>query len=263
MDSLTGRAVAVLRTADPAAKVAATLAAARDWKDGTLTAIGAERPPLRPARPARPVILPPNKMPRRGTGAQAGRIAMFHALAHIEFNAIDLGWDIIARFADPALPKAFYDDWVMVAEQEAEHFTALEALMAEMGAAYGDLPAHDGLWQAAEKTADSLERRLAVVPMTLEARALDTAPHTVGKLGLAAEDASQIALRKIVDEEILHVAAGTRWFNFVCAHTGLDPAARYQAIVREAFPKGLKRPFNTEGRSAAGLPAHYYEPLGV
>ncbi len=263
VDNLTARAVAILNTADPAAKVAATLAAAQAWTEGAITAIGAERPPPRPARPERPAILPPNKMPRRGTGAQAGRVAMFHALAHIEFNAIDLGWDIIARFADPALPKAFYDDWVMVAEQEAQHFTALQTLMAEMGATYGDLPAHDGLWQAAEKTADSLERRLAVVPMTLEARALDTAPHTVGKLGLAAEDDSVAALRKIVDEEILHVAAGTRWFNHLCAQRGLDPAARYQAIVREVFPKGLKRPFNVAGRNAAGLPPHYYDPLGV
>jgi len=262
MTSLCEAAVEVLTTADPARKTALTLEHARRWQAGEITEIGRAAPPDRPARPHKPEILPPNKMPRRGTGADAGKIALFHALAHIEFNAIDLGWDIIARFADPALPKAFYDDWVQVAKDEAEHFEALEHLLNRLGSHYGALPAHDGLWQAAEKTAASLAHRLAIVPMTLEARALDTAPHSIAKLAGSADAETLRELTKIVEEEVDHVAAGTRWFLHLCAQDGTDPASRYQAYVRDYFPYGLKKPFNYEGRDRTGLPRAFYEVLG-
>lgn len=261
MTSLTEAAVAALAAAEPEDKIRLTLEAARLWETGAITEIGDARPPARPGRPARPDILPPNKMPRRGTRGQNGRVAMYHALAHIEFNAIDLGWDIIARFAAPTLPKGFYDDWVLVAKQEAEHFAALETMLRGMDSGYGALPAHDGLWQAAEKTADDLLRRLAVVPMTFEARALDTAPNTITRLRGTVADDEVAALQKIVDEEIIHVASGTRWFLYVCDQQGLDARLHYQAIIRDYFPEGLKRPFNTKARTAAGLPADFYEPL--
>jgi uncharacterized ferritin-like protein (DUF455 family) len=263
MTSLTEAAVEALAASDPKDKIRLTLQSARQWHDGVITEIGAAKPPARPGRPAKPLIMPPNKMPRRGTAGMAGRIAMFHALAHIEFNAIDLAWDIIARFAAPTLPKGFYDDWVLVAKQEAEHFVALDMLLRQMGAEYGSLPAHDGLWQAAEKTSKDLLKRLAVVPMTFEARALDTAPVTINKLTGNVEQDTLFALRKIVDEEVIHVAAGTRWFNYVCDQQGIEPRLHYQSIIRDFFPDGLKPPFNKTARDKAGLPADYYEPLAA
>jgi uncharacterized ferritin-like protein (DUF455 family) len=263
MTSLTEVAAEALAASEPEDKIRLTLQAARHWHDGKITKIGKAKSPARPGRPAKPQILPPNKMPRRGTSGINGRIAMYHALAHIEFNAIDLAWDIITRFASPTLPKGFYDDWVLVAEQEAEHFLALDALLREMGAEYGSLPAHDGLWQAAEKTSGDLLMRLAVIPMTFEARALDTAPTTITKLTGTVEQNALSALRKIVDEEIIHVAAGTRWFNYVCDQQGIEPRLHYQSIIRDYFPDGLKPPFNKTARDKAGLPADYYEPLAA
>ena len=262
MTTLTEAAAQALSAADPALKIRLTIQYAKAWQSGEITEIGQTRPPAQPGRPAKPEILPPGKMPRRGTKGVAGRIALYHALAHIEFYAIDLGWDIIARFADPSLPKEFYDDWVLVAWQEAEHFEALQALMQELGSGYGELPAHDGLWQAAEKTSDDLLHRLAIVPMTFEARALDTAPNTITRMQGVVEGPALTALQKIVDEEIIHVAAGTRWFLHVCAQRGIEPKSHYQAIVRDYFPDGLKTPFNFEGRTQAGLPREFYEDLG-
>jgi len=240
MTSLTEVAAEALAASEPEDKIRLTLQAARHWHDGKITKIGKAKSPARPGRPAKPQILPPNKMPRRGTSGINGRIAMYHALAHIEFNAIDL-----------------------VAEQEAEHFLALDALLREMGAEYGSLPAHDGLWQAAEKTSGDLLMRLAVIPMTFEARALDTAPTTITKLTGTVEQNALSALRKIVDEEIIHVAAGTRWFNYVCDQQGIEPRLHYQSIIRDYFPDGLKPPFNKTARDKAGLPADYYEPLAA
>ena len=261
MATLTDAAVAVLSTTHVVEKTALSLATARDWRNGVISEIGATTPPPRPSRPEQPVILPPNKMPRRGIGARTGRVALIHALTHIEFNAIDLAWDIIARFTDQSLPRAFYDDWVSVAADETEHFLGLNGLMQAEGARYGDLPAHDGLWQAAEKTSDDLLARLAVIPMTLEARALDTAPTTIDKLDPAAERTTIEVMRRVVTEEIDHVAIGVRWFDFLCQRDGRDAATTYQAIIRQHFPKGLKRPFNSDARSQAGMPPSYYEPL--
>ncbi|PKU25211.1 DUF455 domain-containing protein [Telmatospirillum siberiense] len=237
--------------------------AATAWRAETIRSLGAVRPPDRPARPARPQTLPPNRMPKRRLGGAGGRIAMLHALAHIELNAIDLAWDIIARFATPDLPRAFLDDWVVVAQEEARHFTALDELLGELGSAYGALPAHDGLWEAAQKTSDDLLARLAIVPMTLEARALDTAPATIARLAAAGETAIVSVLEKILEDEISHVEAGVRWFRHLCETTGLDPARHYQAIAGAHFTKGLKAPFNRAACDRAGFPPAYYEPLAV
>jgi uncharacterized ferritin-like protein (DUF455 family) len=263
MQSLCDAAVEVLTAASPVDKVRLTFQASRHWNDGTIAEVGNTHPPVRPARPGHPEILPPNKMPRRGTSGVIGKIAMIHALAHIEFNAIDLAWDIIARFADQDLPKGFYDDWVKVAHQEAEHFMALDKILRDLGAHYGSLPAHDGLWQAAVQTSHDLLSRLAVMPMTLEARALDTAPTTINKLDAASEWPMIQTLSRIVDEEIEHVAAGARWFKFVCKRGDKDPATVYHEIIRHHFPGGLKRPFNYEARTKAGLPQQFYEPLAA
>jgi uncharacterized ferritin-like protein (DUF455 family) len=189
---LAAAAVGVLTTAEAAAKAAAGRATAKAWRDGRISEVGRASPPERPARPPRPELRPPRGVPRRSIGAAPkGRIALLHALAHIELNALDLAWDLIARFSGPDskwdskwdLPRAFFDDWVAVADDEARHFTLLTERLAALGAAYGDLPAHDGLWQAASDTRHDLLARLAVVPLVLEARGLDVTPAMIAAAG--------------------------------------------------------------------------------
>jgi uncharacterized ferritin-like protein (DUF455 family) len=227
-------------------------------------AIGRATPAARPARPERPPLLPAREMPkRRAGGSPAGRIALLHALAHIELNAIDLAWDIIARFGAAALPREFYDDWVRVAAEEAEHHALLAERLAGFGAAYGDLPAHDGLWQAAETTSHDLLARLAIVPLVLEARGLDVTPAMIARLDRLVDGESAAVLQRIYDDEIGHVAIGMRWFGFLCARDDLAPEHTYQRLVRRYFKGELKPPFNDGARLAAGLPASFYAPLAT
>lgn len=263
-DTLTDAARTVLGAPEPDEKVRLTRAFAEAWKTGAITAPGAAQALGRPARPARPVLCSPRDMPKRSKAGTKGRAAFFHAIAHIELNAIDLGWDIIARFTSPDLPKAFYDDWVQVALDEAEHFAALDALLrTDLDCAYGDLIAHDGLWEAAETTADDLLARLALVPMVLEARGLDTTPAAVARLTANGDAQGAALLAKIGREEEPHVAAGVRWFNHVCGLRGLDPVPTFQALVRARYNGMLKPPFNTAARSRAGFDPAFYEPLGM
>jgi len=229
-------------------------------------AVGRAAPPARPARPARPLLRRPRDMPkRRNFGALAGRIALLHALAHIELNAIDLAWDLLARFGDSGgdspLPRAFFDDWLSVAAEEAEHFALLAARLAELGSFYGALPAHDGLWEAAAATAHDLIARLAVVPLVLEARGLDVTPAMRLRLERAGDPASAVILEIIYRDEIGHVATGARWFERLCRGRGLDPAAAFHDCVRRYFAGAVKPPFNHAARDRAGLPAAFYEPL--
>jgi uncharacterized ferritin-like protein (DUF455 family) len=200
---------------------------------------------------------------RRAGGSVAGRVALRHALAHIELNAIDLAWDIVARFAGEDLPRGFFDDWVTVAAEEAEHHALLAGRLAVFDAAYGDLPAHDGLWEAALETSHDLLARLAVVPLVLEARGLDVTPAMIERLDRLGDGESATVLQRIYDDEIGHVATGRRWFEHVCRARGLDPVPTWQALVRRHFRGGLKRPFNDEGRMRAGFAAAFYEPLAV
>ena len=260
--SLTSGAVAVLETADPAAKASASRRLAEIWFTGSL-GLGEAAPPLRPARPERPQLRPPKEMPkRRAFGSPAGRIALLHALAHIELNAIDLAWDIVARFAvRETLPRAFYDDWVGVAAGEAVHFELLVQRLAGLGGRYGDLPAHDGLWESAAATAGDLLARLAVVPLVLEARGLDVTPQMAATLERVGDPLSAAVLRRIYRDEITHVAAGIRWFDALCRARGLVPEKAFRERVRRHFKGELKPPFNHQARAAAGFPARYYEPL--
>ncbi|HLJ20260.1 MAG TPA: ferritin-like domain-containing protein [Stellaceae bacterium] len=256
--SLAAGAVAVLTAADPAQKVAVSREVAAAWRRGGM-AVGTATPPARPARPERPKLQPPREMRRRrNLGSPAGRIALIHALAHIELNAIDLGWDIIARFSGENLPHEFFDDWVGVAAEEAEHFALLAARLATLGAAYGDLPAHDGLWEAAAKTAHDLLARLAVVPLVLEARGLDVTPEMMRRLERAGDTESAAILERIYADEIGHVAVGARWFARLCAARGLDPTATFRDRVARHFTGTLKPPFNHAARAAAGLPSGFY-----
>jgi len=236
-------------------------ALAARWREGDMT-VAAATPPARPARPMRPPLLPPRDMPkRRHGGSRAGRIALLHALAHIELNAIDLAWDLVARFAIPDLPRAFCDDWVGVAAEEAEHFALLSARLGALGAAYGDLPAHDGLWEAAGATAHDLIARLAVVPLVLEARGLDVTPEMIRRLERVGDPESAAVLTRIYEDEIGHVRIGVRWFEALCRARGLDPEAAFHDRVRRYFSGALKPPFNTEARDCAGFPRSYYEAL--
>jgi uncharacterized ferritin-like protein (DUF455 family) len=263
MTSLSEAAIRVLATADADEKCRLTRTLAADWQQGRIVEIGHCPPPPRPARPGRPQLLPPREMPKRAYGGDKGRIGLLHALAHIELNAIDLAWDIVTRFPGDAMPQGFYDDWVQVALDEAVHFEMLAGLLAQLGAAYGDLAAHDGLWQAAEKTADDLAARLVVVPMTLEARGLDTTPATIVKLTANGDTITPPALQVILEDEITHVAAGLRWFNHLAAQRGQDAKGLYQTLLTARFPGGLKRPFNHDARAKAGFARDWYEPMAT
>jgi uncharacterized ferritin-like protein (DUF455 family) len=259
--TLAAGAVAVLAAAGPARKVALSRALAARWREGGMP-VGRAPPPPRPARPARPLLLPPRDMPkRRHGGSLAGRIALLHALAHIELNAIDLAWDILARWSTGDLPPAFFADWLGVAAEEAEHFALLAGRLEALGSAYGELPAHDGLWEAAQATAHDLIARLAVVPLVLEARGLDVTPEMIRRLERAGDPDSALILERIYADEIGHVAVGARWFELLCRAQRLDPEATFHDRVRRHFTGALKPPFNDDARRSAGLPAGYYRAL--
>lgn len=260
--SLAEAACAVLTTADARSKADLSREFARAWRGGSLANIGTAAPPVRPARPRHPELKRPREMAKRGAGnTRAGRIALLHAIAHIELNAIDLAWDLIARFTDQNMPRGFYDEWVGVADDEARHFLMLTGRLAEYGAAYGDLPAHGGLWEAAEGTAADLLARLAVVPMVLEARGLDVTPAMIERLERFDDGASARLLRTVYEEEIGHVATGVRWFDYLCARRGLELSATWRALVARHVKGALKPPFNDDARRSAGMPAELYRHI--
>jgi len=262
METLKQAAIDLLLTAEPAEKVRLSARLATAWLAGTLPLGLPATAPDRPGRPARPVLMRPGDMPRRKVGgSQEKRIALLHALAHIELNAIDLAWDIVARFAGPELPRAFFDDWVKVAAEEALHFDLISRRLTALGAKYGDLPAHDGLWGAATETAHDVLARLAIVPLVLEARGLDVTPTMIADLKRIGDEESAAILQRIYDDEIGHVAVGSRWFNGIAAGRGLDPTTAWQDLVKRHFRGHLKKPFNRTGRDKAGLPAGFYEPI--
>ena len=251
----------VLTAAEPPAKVKAARGAARAWRRGELGFAFDAAMPERPARPDRPELLPPSRMPKRGrAGSDRGRVAMLHALAHIEFGAIDLAFDMAGRFGAD-FPRAFVDDWIGVGADEAMHFALLDRRLRSLGADYGALPAHDGLWEAAAATADDPLARLAVVPMVLEARGLDVTPATVAAFERAGDRRSAAILGRIFRDEIRHVRAGTRWFGFGCEAQGLPVVAHWQRLIRRHFRGTLKPPFNDSARDEAGLSREFY--LGV
>lgn len=253
----------VLGLADPAAKLMAARAVARNWRLGRLAHRFDVAMPDRPARPDAPVLLPPAQMPRRSKmGGDRGRIAMLHALAHIEFVAIDLAFDLIGRFG-AQFPSGFTDDWMRVGADEAMHFALLDRRLRQLGSHYGALPAHDGLWQAASETAHDALARLAIVPMVLEARALDITPATIDRFEAVGDVVSARMLKRIMIDEIRHVSAGTIWFNEATNRLGLDPPKHYQILVKTHFRGGLKPPFNDSARQQAGLTREFYDMLAT
>lgn len=269
--TLCDAALEVLTTPEPEDKAHKTRALASQWREGRICEIGTVVLPDRPARPSRPELRPATMMPkRRKAGSKAGKIALLHALAHIELNAIDLAWDIIGRYAAYAedneapgftLPRLFYDQWVKVADDEAKHFLLLQARLKDLEAAYGDLPAHDGLWESALVTADDFAARLAIVPMVLEARGLDVTPAMITTMQQQDDQKTAEILQIIHDDEITHVEAGTIWFKSWCDWHGYADRVYWQDLVRTYFKGALKPPFNDPSRIEAGLIPDWYEPL--
>lgn len=264
-DGLAAAACRILMTADPWAKAALSRRTAAAWRDirarGDVIEIGVADPPDFPMRPATPVLKEPREMPRRRPGTLAGRTALLHAVAHIELNAIDLHWDIIARFHKIRMPIGFYDDWVSAGDDEAKHFGLLSDRLVALGSGYGALDAHAGMWRAAESTAEDLPARLAVVPMVLEARGLDVTPGMIEVFEKAKDPESVSALQTIYAEEVAHVAFGSKWFNFLCGRHEWDPKDTFHGLVRKYFNGALKPPFNEPKRADAGLPPDFYWPM--
>lgn len=261
MTSLAQAARGVLLSADPRDKLMAARAVARDWRLGRLDHRFDVAMPDRPARPAAPELLHPTRMPKRGRGGtERGRIALIHALAHIEFTAIDLAFDLVGRFG-ARFPRGFADDWLRVGAEEAMHFALLDRRLRQLGSHYGALPAHDGLWDAAAETAHDPLARLAVVPMVLEARGLDVTPGMITRFAAAGDAATVRILERILSDEIRHVRAGTFWFESACRAERFVPETTWKTLVRTHFRGLIKPPFNDSARDSAGLTREYW--LGV
>lgn len=211
-----------------------------------------------PGRPPRPLLVAPREVRRRGLGSPDGRAALVHAVAHIEFNAINLALDAALRFGS-RMPAAFRRDWISVARDEARHFSMLADRLRQLGHAYGDLPAHNGLWEAAVKTADDPLARMALVPRVLEARGLDVTPGMINRLEEVGDRQTSSILRTILDEEVRHVAIGTHWFRFLCERRALEPVATFRQLLAAHRVK-LHPPFNQVAREQAGFDAAELEP---
>lgn len=248
-DSLRNKALTALLISDPAQKVAA----AGQLSDLLVIDCDVEIPASDgiPGRPSRPLLVPPQQVQSRSMGSSQGRAALIHSLAHIEFNAINLALDILWRFA--GMPAAFYRDWARVAREEAYHFGLLEAHLQTMGYQYGEMPAHDGLWEMAERTRDDLLARLALVPRTLEARGLDASPVVRDKLAGAGDAAGAAIIDIILRDEIGHVALGNHWYRYECGRQCADPVARFAELAAAYRAPRLRGPFNLAARREAGF----------
>ncbi|MBI5461155.1 MAG: ferritin-like domain-containing protein [Gammaproteobacteria bacterium] len=212
-----------------------------------------------PGRPPRPELVSPRDLPKRRLTTVEGRAALLHALAHIEFNAINLAWDAVCRFA--GMPEDFYRDWASVADEEAYHFRLLRERLRALDHGYGDFPAHNGLWAMALQTREDVLVRMALVPRVLEARGLDVTPGIMERLREAGDAESVAILEIILRDEIGHVAIGTRWFHYACAQRGLEPRATFRDLVREHMRGRIKGPFYRDARERAGFSAQELDDL--
>lgn len=260
MDSLNlwDSARACLLATDPDTKVELTRCTADHWCHGRL--IDRPDPATADQTGPRDCIggLPPNlelvrprRLAKRKAGSGRGHAALIHAIAHIEFNAINLAWDAVYRFR--GLPTRYYRDWIQVANEEAYHFVLISEHLASLGFRYGDFPAHDGLWQTARATADDPLQRMALVPRVLEARGLDVTPGMIERVRDAGDSRAAAILRIILADEIGHVATGSRWFKFLCNSRGLEPAATYRSLYQASFGQQRGKPVNRQARLAAGF----------
>jgi uncharacterized ferritin-like protein (DUF455 family) len=204
-----------------------------------------------PGRPARPALVPPRLVGRRSMVTLEGRAMLVHALAHIEFNAVNLALDALWRFPD--MPAEYYVDWLRVSKEEALHFSMLAAHLQVLGYQYGDFPAHDSLWEMVEKTRGDIVARMALVPRTLEARGLDAIPPLRAKVAQAGDMAAAKILDRILQDEIGHVEIGNRWYRYLCEQRGLEPRTTYDELAARYQAPALKGPFNIEARRLAGF----------
>lgn len=251
-----------LDAATPDDKVAHTRAMAAAFAAGRLPIPPAAPPPQpigMPGRPPRPRLVHPRDLPRRGFGSPEGLAAFVHAVAHIEFNAIDLAWDAVYRFR--GLPDDFYADWVRVADDEARHFVLLRRRLQQLGHDYGDFDAHNGLWEMAEKTAHDGLARMALVPRVLEARGLDVTPGMIAKLRSLGDVDTVAILELILREEVAHVAAGSRWYRWFCQRDGREPRSTFRALLQQHAGGVLHGPFNRDARLQAGFDADELDSL--
>lgn len=214
-----------------------------------------------PGRPEQPRLVDASRVPKRKLGSARGRAALVHAVAHIEFNAINLALDAVYRFR--GMPRAYYADWLSVAADEVRHFRLLVGRLRSMGMNYGDLPAHNGLWEMAENTADSCLVRMALVPRVLEARGLDVTPGMIERLQAVDDHETVAAFQTILAEEVRHVAIGTRWFHYCCAEAGLDPEATFLELLDTRYSGAVRGPFNFEARYLAGFSVDEMEALAA
>jgi uncharacterized ferritin-like protein (DUF455 family) len=247
-------ALAVLIERDPAVKAIRARQLYADFHSGALAvdpAAHIDAPSGLPGRPDAPPLVEPSSLKRRSMQSDAGRAVLLHALAHIEFNAINLALDAVWRFS--SMPTDFYLDWLKVAAEEAHHFTLLTTRLAAFGHVYGDFPAHDGLWDMAERTRSDVLARMALVPRTLEARGLDASPPIRARLAQAGDHESAAILDVILHDEIGHVLIGNRWFRFLCERAARDPHAAYAELAVQYHAPKLRGPFNFEARRDAGF----------
>lgn len=262
MTDLHAAAKRCLDAADPAEKLRLTHATWEALQSGAWhpdPASPIPQPITAPGRPLRPQLVPQRQVPHRGLGTPEGRAALVHAVAHIEFNAINLAWDAVYRFR--GMPADYYRDWARCAHDEARHFALLSHRLAELGHVYGDFDAHNGLWEMAEKTAHCDTARMALVPRVLEARGLDVTPGMIERLRAVGDDQTIAILEVILREEVAHVAAGTRWFRWCCERDGLDPRETFLDLVRDYMGRNLRGPFNRSARLQAGFDAAELDQL--
>ena len=251
-DELRHNALRCLLITDPLTKVEQTQKLYQRWLAGELDLCDDELAlPEVAGHPDKPELVAPRDLPRRRNSLDTGVATLIHAITHIEFNAINLGWDAVARF--PGLPREFYDDWARVAFEEAEHFTLLREHLLSLGYDYGDFPAHNGLWEMARKTHHDPLIRMALVPRVLEARGLDVTPKMMDRLRNSGDLRAVEILEIILREEIGHVTIGTRWFNYLCEQRNVDPLATFKDLLNNYFAGELRGPFHTEARKQAGF----------
>ncbi len=223
-----------------------------DWQAGQLLVENIPLDDIRDAgHPARPDLVAPSKVTRRKFSTATGQAALIHAVAHIEFNAINLACDAVYRFQ--GLPTDYYADWLLVAAEEAKHFGLLQARLNAVGFQYGDFPAHNGLWELAQLTADDFVQRMALVPRVMEARGLDVTPGMIQRFQQVGDTETAAVLQVILEDEIGHVAIGSRWFQYACAAKDLDPETHYLHLLKTDFQHLLRLPFHSEARLAAGF----------
>lgn len=261
MNNLFENAYQALRAPDVDQKITLVRQMQSDWQADKLIADPEIELPYtnKAGHPDKPDLVAPRNLPKRRLGSIQGQAAMIHAIAHIEFNAINLAVDAVYRFRD--MPRDFYSDWIQVAAEEAYHFSLVSERLQQLGYAYGDFPAHNGLWDLAQITADDLLVRMALVPRVMEARGLDVTPDIMLKFKRIGDQATVDVLQVILDEEIGHVQAGTRWFHYLCAQRGLEPESTYFNLLEEHLKGSVSCPLHVPARLEAGFSESELERL--